>query len=116
MSSEHHSKVLRQFTKVAAAFASAPQFTDVETLELLFSATHPTLQDVSLDVACGAGVVVTHFAGKVRHATGIDLTPAMLGKARERQSAAGLSNISWDLGDVSSMAYADSSFSIVTSR
>lgn len=116
MTSEHRSKVRLQFTKVAEAFASAPQFTDVEALELLISATHPTLQDESLDVACGAGVVATHFAGKVRHATGIDLTPAMLGKARERQTASGLSNITWDLGDVSSMAYADNSFSIVTSR
>jgi ubiquinone/menaquinone biosynthesis C-methylase UbiE len=116
MSSEHRSKVLQQFTKVADAFASAPQFTDVETLELLVSATQPTRQEESLDVACGAGVVATYFAVKVRHATGIDLTPAMLGKARDRQAAAGLNNLTWDLGDVSSMAYADNSFAIVTSR
>jgi ubiquinone/menaquinone biosynthesis C-methylase UbiE len=116
MSSEHRSKVLQQFTKVAEAFSSAPQFTDVETLELLVAATHPTRQDESLDVACGAGVVATHFAGKVRHATGIDLTPAMLRKARDRQAVAGLSNLTWDLGDVASMSYADDSFSIVTSR
>jgi ubiquinone/menaquinone biosynthesis C-methylase UbiE len=70
MSSEHRPKVIHQFTKVAEAFAST------------------------------AGVVATHFVGKIRHATGIDLTPAMLGKARARQSAEGLSNITWDLGDV----------------
>ena len=116
MPSEHQSKVLDQFTKLAGAFASAPQFTDTEALDLLLAATDASAMDASLDVACGAGVVATHFARKVRHATGIDLTPAMLAKARERQTTAGVGNVTWDEGDASCMPYADNSFSIVTSR
>jgi SAM-dependent methyltransferase len=42
-------------------------------------------RDSVLDVACGPGLVVCAFAPLVRHATGIDVTPAML----ERAGAAG---------------------------
>ena len=72
--------------------------------------------DESLDVACGAGQVVIHFAKVARFATGVDLTPAMLVKARERQHAEGLRQVRWDLGDVSSLPYPDPTFSIVPSR
>ena len=113
MSSEHQAKVIDQFTKVASTFASAPQFTDVETLDFLLSGTNASACDNSLDVACGAGVVATHFAAKVRHATGIDLTPAMLVKARERQAATGAGNISWDEGDACCLPYADNTFDVV---
>lgn len=116
MPSEHQSRVIDQFTKLAGAFASAPQFTDTEALDLLLSVTNASATDSTLDVACGAGVVATHFATKVRHATGIDLTPAMLVKARELQATAGLGNVTWDQGDVSCMPYANNSFSVVTSR
>lgn len=86
MPSEQQSKVIDQFTKLAGAFASAPQFNDTEALDLLLSVTNASATDNSLDVACGAGVVAIRFATKVRHATGIDLTPAMLAQARESRS------------------------------
>jgi ubiquinone/menaquinone biosynthesis C-methylase UbiE len=52
----------------------------------------------------------------VRGATGIDITPAMIEKARALQAKAGLANVQWDVGDVKHLPYADNSFSIVTSR
>jgi SAM-dependent methyltransferase len=52
----------------------------------------------------------------VRHATGIDLTPAMIERARALQAQQGLVNVTWQVGDVLPLPYADGSFSIVTSR
>src|SRR5262249_6623764 len=72
--------------------------------------------DTVLDVACGPGLVVCAFARVVRHATGIDLTPAMLDRARATQQERGLTNITWRLGDVLPLPYPDGAFSIVTSR
>jgi ubiquinone/menaquinone biosynthesis C-methylase UbiE len=72
--------------------------------------------DTVLDVACGPGLVVAAFAKPCRRATGIDLTPAMIEHARRLQQTKGLTNVSWQVGDVQPLPYADASFSIVASR
>ncbi len=69
-----------------------------------------------LDVACGGGIVVCAFAPEVRHATGIDMTPAMLDRARQLAAEKGIANASWDQGDVGSLPYADATFDIVVTR
>src|SRR5262245_28370409 len=112
----HDEQVVAQFTKMAEAFASSPRIVDREALDLLLKETGASSADDSLDVACGAGVVACHFASVVRSATGIDITPAMIEKARIRQKDTGLTNVKWDIGDVRRLPYPDSSFSIVTSR
>ena len=72
--------------------------------------------DRSLDVACGPGLVVCAFADVVRSATGIDLTPAMIEKGRSLADSKNLGNTSFVVGDVNALPFAESSFSIVTSR
>ncbi|MGO9259968.1 MAG: class I SAM-dependent methyltransferase [Bryobacteraceae bacterium] len=72
--------------------------------------------DSVLDVACGPGVVVCAFAEVVRHATGIDLTPAMLQQARQLQAQRNLTNVDWVRGDVTELPFRDRQFSVVTSR
>jgi SAM-dependent methyltransferase len=67
-------------------------------------------------VACGPGLVVCAFARVARHATGIDLTPAMIERARALQAERGLANVTWEVGDVLPLPYPSASFSIVTSR
>jgi SAM-dependent methyltransferase len=52
----------------------------------------------------------------VRHATGIDLTPAMLDQARALATERGLSNVTWRLGDVLPLPWPDASFTLVTTR
>ena len=69
-----------------------------------------------LDVACGGGLVVCAFAQVVRRAEGIDITPAMLDRARALAAEKGLTNTSWRQGDVLPLPYPDASFTIVTSR
>ncbi|PYN17197.1 MAG: methyltransferase type 11, partial [Candidatus Rokuibacteriota bacterium] len=114
--STHKDSILDQFTRQAVPFSTAPSIKDEAALRLIveFSGAGPT--DTVLDVACGGGLVVCAFARTVRHATGIDLTPAMLEQARKNQAAQGLANITWKQGDVLPLPFPDASFTIVTSR
>jgi SAM-dependent methyltransferase len=70
--------ILDQFTRQAAPFSVSPSIRDEAALRLIVECSGAGPKDTLLDVACGAGHVVCAFARTVRHATGIDLTPAML--------------------------------------
>lgn len=112
----HQDLILDQFTKQAIPFATAASIKDEEALKLVVDFTGAGPQDTVLDVACGPGLVVCAFARVARHATGIDLTPAMIERARALQKEKGLTNITWQVGDVLPLPYPDASFSLVTSR
>lgn len=114
--STQQQRIVKEFTRRADAFATAPALTSADTLNLLVQMSNAGPQDMALDIACGAGLVVCAFAEVVRSATGIDLTPAMIQRARALQREKGLLNISWQVGDVLPLPYADESFSIVTCR
>ena len=49
-------------------------------------------------------------------ATGIDITPAMLQRARALHEELGLTNVAWTLGDVRPLPFADGAFTLVTAR
>jgi SAM-dependent methyltransferase len=110
----HRELILDQFTRQAVPFSTAPGIKDERALELLVEASGAGPEDTVLDVACGPGLVVAAFARVARHATGIDVTPAMLARAREL--TAGLPNVTLDHGDVLPLPYAEGTFSIVVSR
>jgi SAM-dependent methyltransferase len=112
----HRDAIIDQFTRQAVPFSTAPGIKDEQALRLMVEQSGAGPDDTVLDVACGGGLVVCAFARVVRHATGIDLTPAMLDRARALSQAQGLGNVSWRLGDVLPLPYAGASFSIVTSR
>lgn len=112
----HRDVILDQFTRQATPFATAPGIKDEAALALVveFSGVGPT--DTVLDVACGPGILVCAFARVARHVTGIDITPAMLDRARALQRDHGLTNVTWQQGDVSPLPYPDASFTVVVSR
>ena len=110
----HRDLILDQFTRQAVPFSTAPGITNARALALLIEASGAGSEDTVLDVACGPGLVVAAFAPVVRHVTGIDVTPAMLARARE--VTAGLTNVTFDEGEVLPLPYASASFSIVVSR
>jgi ubiquinone/menaquinone biosynthesis C-methylase UbiE len=114
--SEHQSEILDQFTRQATPFATAPGIRDEAALRLIVGCSRAGGEDTVLDVACGPGLVVAAFARVVRHATGIDITPAMLERARAHAAGLGLTNVTWRQGDVLPLPWPDASFSIVTSR
>jgi SAM-dependent methyltransferase len=116
MQQHHNDTIVDQFTRQAVPFATAPAIRNSDALNRIVKMAGATPSDTVLDVACGPGLLVCAFAKVVRHASGIDLTPAMLEQARKLQSEKGLQNISWQLGDVESLPFSDGHFSIVSSR
>ena len=108
--------VLDQFTRQAAPFANSAAMRDQDALRLLVEFSGAGADDRVLDVACGPGLVVAAFAKVCRQATGIDLTPAMIEKAREHAAALGLTNVAWHVGNVLPLPYPDRTFSVVVSR
>ena len=86
-------------------FSEAPAIRDEAALRLLVELVGAGPQDTVLDVACGPGLVVCAFAGVARHATGIDLTPAMIERARALAHQKGLSNVTFDVSDVVALPY-----------
>jgi SAM-dependent methyltransferase len=112
----HHEVILEQFTRQAVPFSSAPAIRNADALRLLLELTNASSMDTVLDVACGPGIVACAFAAVVAHATGIDLTPAMIERARMLQAERRLANVTWRIGDITPLPYPDESFSIVTSR
>ena len=106
----HREAILDQFTRQAVPFATAPSIKDETALRLVveFSGAGPA--DTVLDVACGPGLIVVAFARVVKHATGIDLTPAMLERARTYAAEQGVTNVSWQQGDVLPLPYPDAPY------
>src|SRR5438477_10399575 len=113
---EHRDLIVDQFTKQAIPFSTAPGIQDRDALALLVEATRAGGGDTVLDVACGPGLVVCAFAAVVRHATGIDLTPAMIERARALAADQRVRNASLPVGDVLPLPFADASSPVVVSR
>jgi len=114
--SSHRDLIVDQFTRQATPFSTASPIASEEALRLLVEACGAGPTDTVLDVACGGGLVVCAFAALVRSAEGIDITPAMLDRARALAAEKGLSNTRWRQGDVLPLPYPDGTFTIVTSR
>jgi len=115
-SASHRDAILDQFTRQAVPFATAPSIKDEAALRTVveFSGVGP--DDTVLDVACGPGILACAFAKTARHVTGIDLTPAMLERARILQAEQRLTNLTWRQGDVLPLPFAEASFTLVVSR
>ena len=79
-----------------APFSTAPSIKDEIALNLLVEAAGAGPADTMLDVACGGGLVVCAFAKVVAHATGIDITPAMIERSRQLARDKGLTNVTWN--------------------
>jgi SAM-dependent methyltransferase len=117
MTDDAHSGLIRdQFTRQATPFSTAAPIADTGALRMIVEAAGAGLDDTVLDVACGGGIVVCGFAPHVRHATGIDMTPAMLERARSLAAEKGIANVTWQEGDVTRLPYPDGAFTIVVTR
>ena len=91
----HQDLILDQFTRQATVFSTAPTITDEDALRMVVEAAGPASDDRLLDVACGPGLVVCAFAPHVQEATGIDVTPAMIERARKLAADKRLANVAW---------------------
>src|SRR3984885_1935121 len=96
----HSDRILDQFTRQAAPFAGSASIRNEEALNRIVQWAGASSEDTVLDVASGPGLLVCAFARTAKHATGVDMTPAMLEQARKLQKEKGLTNVSWQPGDV----------------
>ena len=85
-------------------------------LNLLLEMSGVGPEDNVLDVACGPGIVACALAARAQQVTGIDLTPAMIARAQQLQAEKGLTNLTWRLGNVLPLPFADGTFSLVVTR
>ena len=71
--------------------------------------------DSLLDVGCGPGTITMDLAESVApgHVVGIDRSKEVIERARESAAARALSNLSFEVGDVYNLEFADSSFDVV---
>ncbi|WP_437731535.1 class I SAM-dependent methyltransferase [Sorangium sp. So ce1335] len=112
----HNALILEQFTRQARPFAEVRAHSSEDAMALLLDALAPSPSDTVLDVACGPGIVACALAPRVASVRGLDIVPAMLDEARQRQARLGLSNVAWELGDASRLPYPDESYRLVTTR
>jgi ubiquinone/menaquinone biosynthesis C-methylase UbiE len=109
---EHQRLIVDQFTKQAIPFS---QMAD-QSAELILAASQVGPADSALDVACGPGMIASAIAQQAHHVTGIDLTPAMIERAKALQQSLGLTNLTWRIGNVLPLPFPDASFSLVFTR
>lgn len=113
----HNESIVDQFTRQAKPFAAAAPIVDEDALRLTMRACAVAPNDTVLDVACGPGVLATGLAREARRVHGIDITPAMLERARALARERGVDErCSWDLGDATKLPYASGAFSLVSAR
>src|SRR6266853_1119915 len=114
----HQNKILERFTATADVFAESVRTMRVEESDRLVELTTLGLtlgsESLAIDVACGPGTFTRPFASRVRRAVGVDLTPAMIGKARAEAARAGITNIEFIRGDIYALPFADGVAGIVT--
>jgi SAM-dependent methyltransferase len=68
-----------------------------------------------LDVACGTGVVSVTAARLGAQVTALDLTPELLGRARENAHIAGV-EVDWHEGDAEKLPFGEAAFDVVLSE
>ena len=112
----HQQRTIDQFTKQATGFAESPAIRDEAALQLVAQFAGLTAEDDLLDVACGPGILACACAKITRRVTGIDITPAMIERAKDLQTRERLDNVTWLVGDVRSLPFPDNSFTVILSR
>lgn len=108
------SAIVAEFTRQADAFARAAVYHLAPTLESLLAVLPLSEEGRWLDVACGPGIVTRALAGRVGEAVGVDLTPAMVERAKA--DAAGLGNLEFVVGDATALPLPDARFDGAVTR
>jgi SAM-dependent methyltransferase len=116
MDSAHRDRIREQFARQAQPLSELRGGGLDDDLRRLVLATAVTAEDTVLDVACGPGLVVGAFAEIARQATGIDLVPEMIERARAVLAEKNIANARLLVGDAACLPFDDGQFTVVTCR
>ncbi len=75
--------------------------------------------DAVLDIGCGAGVdslVAARLVGAGGRVAGLDVTAAMIERARAHQARLGLDNVTFQVGEAEALTFPDATFDAIISN
>jgi ubiquinone/menaquinone biosynthesis C-methylase UbiE len=113
---DHLKRVADEFGRQAQTFEKWAEKIDDDGAARFRSALGAAGQGALLELACGPGVIAAALAPGAASVTGIDVTQAMLDRARARCAKAGLGNVDFKVGDVENLPFEDASFDGVVTR
>lgn len=108
--------VRRQFGPVASAYASSTYHSSGPDLLEMVEAAGLSGTERVLDLGCGAGHTAIALAPRAAHVTAVDITPEMLGVASDLAARKGITNVTFERQDATSLPYPDTRFDVVASR
>lgn len=108
--------VQRQFGAHASDYASSTIHAQGPSLARLLELTQPGPDWLVLDVSTGAGHTALAFAPHVKGVIAIDVTPEMLGVARQLTEERFIKNIEFRPADAQALPFYDNMFDLVTNR
>jgi SAM-dependent methyltransferase len=106
----HSTSIRDEFAFQADAFARSPTMSLAETLGVVVDLAPADPQARWVELACGPGLIARGMAPRVGSVLGLDLTPAMVEKARSEAAVAGVDNVSFELGDATALDLPDDAF------
>ena len=109
-------EVQQQFGAVAASYVTSAVHARGADLPILVEAAEPRGDEVALDLGTAVGHTALALTPRVRWVIGVDLTPEMLGHARQLAAERGIANASFVRADVAHLPLASASCDVVTSR
>jgi ubiquinone/menaquinone biosynthesis C-methylase UbiE len=110
---EQQKELVREhFTRTAQIFGDYAIATRVAEAERLAQMVRATSADRGVDLAAGPGTLALRFARHLRWICALDLTPAILARARNSAAEQGLRNVAFALGDAQAVPFADGSLDI----
>ena len=112
--SEQKDRVRAAFTAQADSYAYSAVIAAEETRRGFITFIGPKPSHRVLDVATGPGFLALLFAERVSQVVGVDLTPAMVEKAKATGRSKGLTNVEFRLGDAENLPFDDNSFDITS--
>jgi len=106
----------RVFGERAALYTTGATHTDPRVLQRVVELSAPQAHWSALDIATGTGHTALALAPHVASVIGIDLTPQMLAEAERLRVERGVTNVTFQTGDVHHLAFSDASLDLITCR
>jgi SAM-dependent methyltransferase len=112
----YEESIREEFTHQTDTFARAEALKGAEILGAVVELVPADPEARWLEVACGPAMIGRAIAPKVGSLHGVDLTPAMIDKAREEGEREGIGNAEFSLGDATALEFEDASFDGAVTR